>query len=270
MDWFPALSATGALAFVTWMARSLIATRLTESVKSEFAGKLEDLRAEQRRQEQASAARIEAYRVELDALRRGALHEGSERRLLLHRKKTEAVGSLWESVVALEQARGLLNNLLVLNIDEVAKEVRSNDKMRRFVDQIAGTFPPEKLDGKSASIARPFVGPAVWARYIALSSVVGHAVLLVNVLRMGDDPSKFVEERRLKELIVKVLPHKQAFVDEHGFRAAYLLFDSLIEELLVAVDALLDGKADDEASVARAKEILRISAELSSRSEPRV
>lgn len=268
MDWFPALTVTGALAFVAWLARRVIATRLTESVKSEFAAKLEELRAEHRRQEQASATRIDSYRAELDALRRGALQEGSERRLLLHRRKIDAVGSLWESVVALEQARGLLNNLLVLNIDEIAKEVRDNEKMRRFIDQIAGTFPPERLDGKNASIARPFVGPAVWARYAAISSVVGHAVLLVNVLRLGQDPSRFVEERRLKELVVKVLPHKQAFVDEHGFRAAYLLFDSLIDELLVAVQGLLDGNADDEASVARAKEILRISAELSSRPDP--
>ena len=45
MDWIPAVSTTTLLAGVLWLARNLIATRLTNSVRHEYDEKLVTLNA---------------------------------------------------------------------------------------------------------------------------------------------------------------------------------------------------------------------------------
>lgn len=61
-DWLPALTTTTLFGGALWLARSLISTRLTNSVKSEFDSKLEILRSE-----------LKSKEAQIESLRSGAM-----------------------------------------------------------------------------------------------------------------------------------------------------------------------------------------------------
>jgi hypothetical protein len=61
-DWIPALTTTTLFGWVLWLARSLIMTRLQNSVKNEFDSKLEVLRSE-----------LKSKETQIESLRTGAI-----------------------------------------------------------------------------------------------------------------------------------------------------------------------------------------------------
>lgn len=73
LDWIPAISTSSLLVVAIWLMRSVITTRLTKSVQYEFDKKLEVLRTDQRKSEEAFKADLRAKDAQTDLFRSGAI-----------------------------------------------------------------------------------------------------------------------------------------------------------------------------------------------------
>lgn len=262
MDWTPAIATTTLFAAALWLARSVIATRLTKSVEHEFNQKLEKIRTEHRQGEENLRADLQARATEIQALRAGALSTMTGRQAAIDKRRLEAVDQLWTSVTALASARALAASLAVVKLDAVGEMAERDEKVRKFVEMLGFGFDPNKMDHASAAKARPFVSPMVWAVYSAMQAVASHAVIQWHALKSGVNPKGLIDEDKIKGLIKAALPHYGDYIERHGSSVFYYTLDALEAQLLVEIQRMLNGTDNDKASIDRAADILRHSSEL--------
>jgi hypothetical protein len=120
IDWIPAVSTTSLLAGALWLMRSLIITRLTQSVQHEFNEKLEILRTDLRKNEELFKAELRAKDAQIELLRSGAISGLASRQAALDRRRIEAVDQIWSAVVALAPAKTASAWMAPINFDVAA------------------------------------------------------------------------------------------------------------------------------------------------------
>ena len=108
-NWIPALTTTSLFGAALWLARSLIITRLKNSVKNEFDSKLEVLRSE-----------LKSKGAEIESLRSGAMSGLITRQGALYQRKLQAIDQIWSSVKELEKAKYISSTLASLNFGFLA------------------------------------------------------------------------------------------------------------------------------------------------------
>ncbi len=157
MDWIPAISTTTVLAFVVWLLRSLIITRLTRSVSHEYDKKIEDLRAILRQSEEAFKAQLRAKESQIDALRTGALTGISNRQAVLYQRRIVAVEQIWNAVISLAPAKQVSATMAILKFEAAAKEAARDPRFREVFVAIGKAYDPDQLRTVEASKSRPFL-----------------------------------------------------------------------------------------------------------------
>lgn len=247
MWWLPALTTTTLTGLALWLTKSLIITRLTASVKGEFDGKLELLRAELRGKES-----------QIESLRSVAMSGLTTRQGVLYQRKIKAIDDLWHSVNELEKVKHVSASLATLNFENCAKESPTNPNLRSLIEGIGGSFDIKTLDLSGAKRAKPFVTPLAWAYYSAYSSVIIQAVVVMKVLRIGvDDAEKYLNLKSTSSLLKTVLPHMAGYIDEFGVSGHHHLLDQIEQLLLQELQDILNGREDDTNNTKRAAEIGR-------------
>jgi hypothetical protein len=98
--WIPSLKITSLFGGALWLARSLIMTRLKNSVKNEFDSKLEVLRSE-----------LTSKGAQIESLRSGAMSGLLTRQGALYQRKLQAIDQIWSSVKELEKAKYISTTL---------------------------------------------------------------------------------------------------------------------------------------------------------------
>ncbi|MDO9055986.1 MAG: hypothetical protein Q7U69_05515 [Sulfuricurvum sp.] len=244
-NWIPALTTTSLFAVALWLAKSLIMTRLQNSVKSEFDHKLEVLRSE-----------LKSKEAQIESLRSGAMSGLITRQGTLYQRKLQAIDQIWSSVKELEKAKYISTTLGSLNIQECAKESVKNPKFRDFIETISGNFDITKLDMSGSKFARPFLTPLAWAYYSAYSSIIMQAVTVMQVLKIGiDSAEKLLKLENTNSLLKTVLPHRTEYINQHGMSIHQYLLDEIEELLLMELKNIQDGHEDDKENAKRAAEI---------------
>ena len=64
-------------------------------------------------------------------------------------------------------------------------------------------------------------------------------------------------DHQLSRLLIAALPEKEDDIRAAGNLAGAQFLDNLVNSLLVELKRILDGKADDEAAIAHAAELVR-------------
>ena len=93
-EWIPTITTSSILGIVAWLSRSLIITRLTNSVKHEFDAKIENLKSD-----------LNAKETEIESLRNGAMAGLMTRQSALYQRQLKAIDELWHSFKELEKAK---------------------------------------------------------------------------------------------------------------------------------------------------------------------
>lgn len=244
-DWIPALTTTSLFGAALWWARSLIITRLKNSVKNEFDSKLEVLRSE-----------LKSKEAEIESLRSGAMSGLITRQGALYQRKLQAIDQIWSSVKELEKAKYISSTLGTLKFEECAKESARNPKFREFITTIGGNFDMASLDMSGSKLARPFLTPLAWAYYSAYSSVIMQAVAVMQILKIGvDDAEKFLNFENTNNLLKTVLPSRTEYIDKYGMSVHHYLLDEIEQLLLMELKNIQDGHDDDKENAKRAAEI---------------
>ncbi|OBX36753.1 hypothetical protein A8U91_01100 [Halomonas elongata] len=244
-DWIPALTTTSLFGGTLWLARSLIMTRLKNSVKNEFDSKLEVLRSE-----------LKSKEAQIESLRSGAMSGLLTRQGALYERKLQAIDQIWNSVKELEKAKYISSILGMLKFEECAEESARSPKFREFIQTIGGDFDLASLDMSGSKLARPFLTPLAWAYYSAYQSVIMQAVAVMKVLKIGvDDAAKFLNFESTNNLLKTVLPASAEYIDKYGMTCHHLLLDQVEQLLLTELKNIQEGNEDDKENARRAAEI---------------
>ena len=262
MDWFPALTTTSLLAIVAWLCRNLIATRLVRTVQHEFDERIEAVRSELRRNEEAFRAGLDRRASEIEALRQGALSNIPARQAALQKRRIEAVEQLWASAASLGTTRILAGYLSALNVKAMTEAVKRQERAAELLDLVAAGFDQKSIDYASATKARPFVSPMAWAIYSAMQAVAGHTMIRWHAMKNGMESTGLMDEAKVKELIKVALPPYSSYLETHGGVVFHYTLEALEAQLLAELKRMLDGAEEDLASVERAALIVRQSGEV--------
>lgn len=246
-EWIPALTTTSLFGGVLWLARSLITTRLTNSVKNEFESKLEVLRSELKYKE-----------AQIESLRSGAMSGLLTRQGTLYTRKLQAIDQIWSSVKELEKAKHISQTLGTLDLEACVRESPKNQNFRKFIEIAGGGFDPTSIDVSGSKLARPYLTPLAWAYFSAYQAVIMQAVVIMQMLKIGvNDAEKLLNLEHTSSLLKKALPLSAEYVDKHGISGHHHLLDQIEQLLLQELKNIQEGKEDDRGNARRAAEITK-------------
>lgn len=255
MDWIPAISTTLLLAIVIWLGRNLIITRLKNAVAHEYEEKIEGLRTELRKSEEAFKAELRAKASQIEALRSGALSSIVNRQAALYGRQIKAVEELWGAVLELAPAKAISAWMVYVKFDEAAKMAEKDPNARDMFRTMGGDFDIAKINPIGASKARPFLSPLAWAYFAAYQAIVMHSVIKLKQLQLGIS-GDYIDIEAITQIVKTALPDQAAYIKKHGSSAFYFLLGTLELKLLEAIGFMLEGKELDKKDLEKAASII--------------
>jgi hypothetical protein len=254
MDWVTVVAlliyAIAQVAFTTWVARR---------IQYGFDGKIENLRAELRQNEERFKHDLRTKEAEISALREGVLSGRANRQALLDKRRLEAVEKIWAAVIALGPAKSLSATMSIIKCDAVVKDAQ----MRQVIDSF---LPPTDAYSKPVAMnEQPFVSEIAWAYFFAYLVIIRSACIRAEFLRAGiEEPEELLDVRKVKEVLKAALPDQSQFIEKSQPVAFHDLLDELEEKLLAELRKTLEGRDLDEAALDQAKNIIEASNRLNS------
>lgn len=236
----------------------------TKWVQYRFDGKIENLRAELRTNEERFKSDLRTKEAEISALREGVLSGRANRQALLDKRRLEAVEKIWAAVIALGPAKAVSGTMSIVRYDEVAKRMSTDAKLREVMEALLPS-----TDEYTKNITRdeqPFVSQLAWAYYLAYVVIIRSACFRADALRAGlEEPHEILDHERIKAVLKAALPDKSHLIETGPPAAFHDLLDELEERLLAKLKNLLEGRDLDEAAIVQAKHIVDASNKLASR-----
>lgn len=251
------VSLTSALVLLAlWLARSVIEVRLKNSVRSEFDTKLERLRAELRQSEESLKAIVREKEAEIHALRENTMSALATRRVAFEKRRMDACDHVWEQASDLQKFYGLVTVISAINGEQTRQRAQIDAAFREQIRQLTSTFKEEEFSKVAGSSAQPYLSDLAWALFDAYKTVIGYAfiqrLMLVNGLE-----ANVLNAQPLARLLITALPNEAAEIGRLGDLAGGKYLPHLRQNLLIELKCILDGKADDEAGITRAAELIR-------------
>ena len=256
MDWIPAISTSSLLILVLWLFRNLIITRLTNSVKHEYDAKIENLKAELRKNEEAFKIDLSTKASQMEALRNGVLSGVTSRQAVIFERQLVAVEQLWEAFVSLAPAKEISAWMAEVKFESAAKEAAKNPRVREMFSMI-GNFDLKNLGTKQAVKTRPFISPLAWAYYSAYEAIVFHAITRLHMLKNGIDMVEVIDNSRVIGLVRVALPHQVQYIEKYGPSAFHYLLEELESNLLAAFRLMFQGEEADKDNLEKAAAIIK-------------
>ncbi|WP_447065649.1 hypothetical protein [Vibrio alginolyticus] len=262
VDWIPAISTTSLLAFALWLTRNLISTRLTNAVRHEYDNKIETLKSEFNEKQELLKADLRAKELQLESIKAVALSGITQRQTALFDKQVAAIEVLWSQIIDLAPVKGAAQSLAVIKFDVAIKTAAENENAREMFEMLGRHADLQSVDTRNSNKARPFISPIAWAYFYAYTSILGHAVFKLHMLKKSLDYPEIIETSNLKKVIVAALPHQKEYVDKVDPEAYFHLLDELESLMLIAFNNTLKGVQEDKAALLQAAEIIRASEDL--------
>jgi len=232
MEWLPSISTTAILALALWLARNLIATRLTKGVQHEFDTKLESLRTELRKNEEVFRADLRAKEAEIAILRSGAMTAMASRQVAIDRRRLDAIDQLWSAFISLGPAKMILVTMSGFNLDKVIEKAQHDEKLRGAFKIIGTGFEENKIDFSVSIKARPFLSPMAWALFSAYQAIVLQAVAKLRLIQFGVGNMDLLDKDGIKKLVKAALPLFEKYIEEHGDKGYHFTVDPSVKTLM--------------------------------------
>jgi hypothetical protein len=252
------LVTTLGLAAAAWLARNWIITRLKAGVEHEINQKIERLRSELRRSEDA-----------LRDVRSTALHALAAKESARDKRRIEGIEAIWGAMLELKKFYGTAATLQVLNYDAISN--RAGDaKIREYLNITFANVDASKPDDPKilqAESARPWVSPMIWALFKAYWAAIGYARAIAGMLKLGEDPRQFTSPEKIDEFLSAALPEEMA--QFRPFRPLFIapMLDLIELRLLAAIRKELADPEPDIVTVQQAQRIADAASQIGSVTE---
>ncbi len=261
-DWIPAISTTTLLGFVAVAFVPLYRASVEKALQHAFDRKIEELRSQMRREEDALKAELKSRDEQILTLRNSVLARFGNRNAELERRKLESLESLWVSVVGYATHEYFAKMWSVLNVEAIFDEVRRGTadapKARQVADMIWKTSGAEgQAIPPFPDKNRPYIPTSIWAAYSAYRGILAQAAMQNAVLRTGVSPEILADSKPLIESVKLVVPHFSEFLDRFGANGLLYLLENLREHILGLIVANLDGGGVDDLNIKKVSRIIR-------------
>ncbi len=258
LDWFLQAGTTGVLlTLAAFLLRSMILTRLKASVEHEFDAKLETIRAELCRNEESFKADLRSKEAQIEILRNGALSALAGRQAILDTRRLEAVEQLWGSIEKLAPLKAASSMMDSFDFTKSLAMAAQEQKVRDFFSTLGKSFGVDSLPTLDAHKARPFVPEIVWALFAAYQAILYHAVVQVQMLKVGTSDPKLLNTDHVPKLVKAALPWSAQYLDTYGPSGFYNMLEPLEAELLKELQRMMRGEEFDKATVVQAATIMK-------------
>jgi hypothetical protein len=242
--------------------RNWLKARIERGVQFSFDNKLENLRAQLRRNEEAFKTDLRNKESEIALLRSSVLSGSVGRQSLLDKRRFEAVEKVWTAINDFAQLKGLSAMMSVVNFEALAKRTR-DPNIQMFLD-VMGAGAPDVKNAKDISqlknVARderPFLPELAWAYFSAYTTILFGNLLRYMVLKTGlPGVAEVLTNEPAKKILKAALPHQSTFIDKHEPGAYHHLLDELEMLLLAELRKILEGEEADRAAIEKAKGIM--------------
>lgn len=256
-DWaLSTLSTTSLVAILAWLSRQLIVTRLKASVQNEFNEKLETLRADLRKSEEAFKADLRAKEAKIVTLQSGALTVLASRQAALDKRRLEAIEQIWAGVEILGPMKGAVNLMQTVHFERSLEAASQDQKVRQFFSTVGQSYTPDKLIKTEAHKARPFISEIAWALFSGYESILLYSVTQLYMLKLGVNHPNFLKTDQVPNLVKVALPAYAEYIDKQGVSGCYYLLDKLEAELLNELQRMMRGEESNQATIEQAGKIL--------------
>ncbi|WP_102867653.1 hypothetical protein [Pseudovibrio exalbescens] len=227
-----------------------------------FDVKLENLRSEIRRTENALKADLEAKSIEFATLRNSALSGIAENAADLNQRRLDAISKLWKHATSNPALKKMAQATQTIRMEKAieyaAKDGDVGDKVRRLAEFLANLGQLDNLQQFENPVSdRPFIPPEVWAHYLTYTHALYYPVAQVTLMRTGLDKRFLSDPQSVLNAIEVVLPHQKNFIAAHGVASIPHLLDELEEKLLSVIESNLKTPDTDNAILERSKNILK-------------
>jgi hypothetical protein len=139
-DWIPAISTSSVLTVIGVIVGKYYKAKVEKGIQHNFDQKLEELRAQLRRDEEELKADLRSRDDEIAALRSGALSGMVSRQAALDKRRLEAVEKLWSAVIDRWQWKNLARLVGSMNMEytlnAAAQQNEEGRKPREFAEVI--------------------------------------------------------------------------------------------------------------------------------------
>lgn len=273
-DWLiNTLSSSVAVVVMLFLFKSLITTRLTQSVRHEFERKIKEieydlnsklakLSSDYRKSEEEFKADLKTKELEIAALNSAGLGSRSSRLAEVGKRRLAAIDQIWQAIQGIQDFEPVAAFMSILKVQPLAEEIKRNPDAKIFLKNLDLDLKKAKGSFEMAHMARPYVSEMSWAYYNAYSSIVTNAVAMAHILNAGQDPTKFMDQEKIKALITAAIPYASDYIDKFGAQAAYNFLGQIKDQLLIELRKTMDGIEEDLQSLQRAKQIIKAASNL--------
>ncbi|MDP2850306.1 MAG: hypothetical protein Q8O20_04465 [Sulfuricurvum sp.] len=229
---------------VLWLMKNWLLTRISLGIKHEYDEKLEELRSD-----------LKAKETQIEAIRRGALNGIADKQKILHEYRVKAAEELWASVLALAPAKQTSGLISVVKYEQILEYSKDDPRVKDMFTMLDKNDNLDYWKESKAFKTRLFLSELSWALYFAYSSILGISVLRMQTLKIGLSED-FTKGASILQVVKKVLPHQEEFINQHGINGLHYLLEELELSILNELKSVLDGKDTDKESILRASEII--------------
>ncbi len=263
-DWIPAISTSTIVSVLGFICGAWYKSQIERYVQHGFDKKLEELKAELRKEEERFKAELRSRDDQIAALRNSALSGMSNRNIDLDKRRISAIESLWHYVVDQASVKMLVKTTGVLKIDymldEASKQTDKALRLREFIklvasDEVINKYRYDPAPDKN----RLFVDPLVWALFSAYRATLSYSIALFVLMRNGIEKEALVGPEVILDMVKTALPNRAEYLDQRGINALAYVIDEMEEKLFSELAKNLVNTKSDEQSVKQASEILRAS-----------
>lgn len=262
MEWIPAIVTTSGFSAILWFLRKVISERLNKAITHEYDRKIEDLRADLRKNEEHLKANLIAKESQIESLRTTVLANLTRRQDLVFEKKIIAIDQLWESVMSLAKGKATAVSMAIIKFAPALEEAEKNPEMREFAEVIGSGIDIKNFDTQLAQKARPFVSLLAWAYFSAYQAIIFHALTKLHLLKAGINKPNIIDNENIVKLVKTALPHHRDYIDQHGPDAFHFFLEELESSMLAAFRLMLKGEELDQATIEMATSIIKQAGEL--------
>ena len=206
-------------------------------------------------------SRIDQQEKRSDDLRALALGGFSKRREVVQLKKIDAAERLWGAVQVQSSALMLVEMSKSINFEKAAEQAERDSKTRDFFSTVGSSFDYgayiEKLKEVNPQSLRPYVSELGWAYYEAYSAIISFYTMRQKVLELGAPAKILNDEKNLKSVILKAMPHQAALYDKFDPVYPWIFLEPLRESILVEVKKMISGEEESKADLQLANDILQ-------------
>jgi hypothetical protein len=268
-DWLSLLSFAISIALPAagFFARNWIKARIEKGVQHRFDVKIEEVRADLRKNEETLKSELREKEAEITTLRNSVLAGSASRQALLDKRRFEAVEKTWASVNEHgSKLKHISSFVALLKYDEVAKEANEPGMQKLF--SVFGAGAPEPSDMPPFALSeQPFVPALVWAYYRCYVYILTMNLTLFRLVKEGvTDPvgstaplsvvaDRYFSFENLRSALKAALPHQAKFIDENEPARFHYLLDEIESGLLAELQKVLDGREADQWAASKAREV---------------